>query len=300
MKWLWIAAILGFLLILGSYYVLNIYLSLTSTLEEIHSPVERPVSEMREVEIELKEKVPFAVLVLGIDEREGDKGRSDTIIVMTVNPNEKSTKMVSIPRDTYTEIIGKGSKDKINHAYAFGGIDMSMATVEELLDIPIDYVVLVNMEGFEDIVDAVGGVTVNNTLEFSVDHFKYPLGDIKLNGEEALSFVRMRYDDPNGDFGRQNRQKQIIEGVLKKGASVKSLMNYRDIFNALGSNIQTNMTFDEMVNVQKNYRDALEKVEQLYFEEGTGSNTNGVWYYHMDETELAEKQAVLKEHLQLK
>lgn len=298
-KWLWVAGILGILLLLGGYYVLNVYLSFTSTLEEIHSPIERPVSEMRLVEIELKEKDPFAVLILGVDEREGDKGRSDTIIVMTVNPNEKSTKMVSIPRDTYTEIIGKDSMDKINHAYAFGGIDMSMATVEELLDIPIDYVVLINMEGFEDIVDAVGGVTVNNTLEFSVDDFNYPLGDIKLNGEEALSFVRMRYDDPNGDFGRQNRQKQIIQGVLQEGASVKSLINYRDIFNALGSNIQTNMTFDEMVNVQKNYRDALENVEQFYFEEGTGGNTNGVWYYHMDEKELAEKQSLLKEHLNL-
>ncbi|MGE6487458.1 LCP family protein [Paenisporosarcina sp. NPDC076898] len=287
------------LLVLGAYYLLNVYLSFTSTLEEIHSPIERPVSDMREVEIKLNEKDPFAVLVLGIDEREGDKGRSDTIIVMTVNPNEKSTKMVSIPRDTYTEIIGKGSMDKINHAYAFGGIDMSMATVEELLDIPIDYVVLLNMEGFEEIVDSVGGVTVNNTLEFSVDDFNYPLGDIKLNGEEALSFVRMRYDDPNGDFGRQNRQKQIIQGVLQEGASVKSLLNYRDIFNALGSNVQTNMTFDEMVNVQKNYRDALENVEQFYFKEGTGSKKNGVWYYQMDETELAEKQSLLKEHLQL-
>lgn len=89
------------------------------------------------------------------------------MIVLTVNPNDKSMQMVSIPRDTRTEIIGKGFDDKINHAYAFGGPEMSIATVENFLDIPIDYFVQVNMESFKDIVDAVGGVTVNNKLEFS-------------------------------------------------------------------------------------------------------------------------------------
>ena len=107
----------------------------------------------------------------------------------------------------------------------------------------------INMEGFEDIVDAVGGVQVNNTLAFSMDEFDYPVGNITLGGKEALSYVRMRYEDPNGDFGRQDRQKQVIQGVMREGASVKSLVNYRSIFNALGANIQTNMTFDEMMKL---------------------------------------------------
>ena len=299
-KWPWIVGILGVLIIIGGVYLLSVYMSFTSTLKEIHSPIEREVSDMRVDEVELEKKQPFSVLMLGVDEREGDAGRSDTIIVMTVNPNDKSSKMVSIPRDTYTEIVGKGSKDKINHAYSFGGIEMSMETVENLLDIPIDYVVRVNMEGFEDIVDAVGGVNVNNTLDFSVDQHNYPKGNITLNGEEALSYVRMRYEDPNGDFGRQDRQKQVIQAVMREGASVKSLVNYRSIFNALGANVETNMTFDEMMDVQKNYRDAVGTVDQLYFEKGTGGKLDdGVWYYNMNETELAEKQGILKQHLQL-
>lgn len=296
-KWPWVV---GIVLLLSGAYLLNVYMSFTSTLKDIHSPIDREVSDMRENEIKLEEKDPFSVLMLGVDEREGDAGRSDTIIVMTVNPTDKSTKMVSIPRDTYTEIIGRDSKDKINHAYAFGGIEMSLATVENLLDIPIDYVVQVNMEGFEDIVDAVGGVSVDNTLDFSVDSYDFPVGNLTLNGEEALSYVRMRYEDPSGDFGRQNRQKQVIQGVLEEGASVKSLVNYQSIFNALGSNVQTNMTFDEMMDIQKNYRDAIGTVDQLYFEKGTGGKTNGVWYYHMNEAELAEKQDFLKEHLEIK
>ena len=128
------------------------------------------MSEKREDPVVFKDAEPFSMLVLGVDEREGDKGRSDTMIVMTVNPETKSTKMVSIPRDTYTEIVGQGFNDKINHAYAFGGIEMSMDTVENLLDIPIDYVVQVNMDSFKDIVDAVGGISINNTLDFKVDN----------------------------------------------------------------------------------------------------------------------------------
>src|SRR6185437_16037908 len=162
------------------------------------------------------------------------------------------------------------TKDKLNHAYAFGGIQMSMDSVENLLDMPIDYVVEVNMEGFMTIVDEVGGVTVNNKFDFKQDSFHYPAGELTLSGKEALSYARMRKGDPNGDFGRQDRQKQVIQGVLNKGNSLTSLLNYRGVFNALGDNVRTNMTFDEMVDVQKNYRDAAGSVDQLHFEKGIG------------------------------
>ena len=89
-------------------------------------------------------------------------------------------------------LSGKGTEDKINHAYAFGGVEMSMNTVEKFLDIPIDYYVKMNMEGFKDIVDSVGGITVNNDLDFTVGKVHYPKGEISLNGEDALSFARMR------------------------------------------------------------------------------------------------------------
>ena len=82
----------------------------------MHEPIARDLSDKREEPVAFKERDPFSVLILGVDEREGDVGRSDTIIVLTVNPILKSTKMVSIPRDTYTEIVGKGFMDKINHA----------------------------------------------------------------------------------------------------------------------------------------------------------------------------------------
>ncbi|MCM3708957.1 LCP family glycopolymer transferase [Sporosarcina luteola] len=278
-------------------YALFVVNALTETAKEIHEPMERVFSEKREDPVVFHEKDPFSVLILGVDEREGDKGRSDTMIVLTVNPTLQSIKMVSIPRDTYSAIVGMGFEDKLNHAYAFGGIEMSLATVEHFLDIPIDYVVQVNMKSFKEIIDAVGGVSVTNTLEFAVDDHSFPKGELILYGEEALAYVRMRMDDPRGDFGRQDRQKQVIQGVLQKGAKLSSLLKFKGIFDAIGNNVKTNMTFDEMVDVQKNYRNAAKSVEQIRFEKGEGKRMDGIWYYMMDSGELEDVKEELKAHL---
>ena len=133
----------------------------------MHTPIERD-SEMRQEDLELIEQQPFSVLLLGVDERDGDSGRSYSMIVLTVSPELETVKMLSIPRDTRTEIVGHNTVDKINHAYAFGGITMAMDTVENFLDIPIDHYIKINMESFGEIVDAVGEITVNNELDFFI------------------------------------------------------------------------------------------------------------------------------------
>ncbi len=294
---LWAGGITCFLVIGLICYALFFVNELTETAKEIHEPMERDFSEKREDPVAFHTQDPFSVLILGVDEREGDKGRSDTMIVLTVNPTLQSTKMLSIPRDTYNEIVGMGFEDKLNHAYAYGGIEMSLATVEHFLDIPIDYVVQVNMESFKEIIDAVGGVSVVNSLDFTVDEYSFQEGEIALNGEEALAFVRMRMDDPRGDFGRQDRQKQVIQGILQKGAKLSSLLKFKSIFEVIGNNVRTNMTFDEMVEVQKKYRDAAKSVEQIRFVKGEGKRMDGIWYYMMDSDELEEVKAELKAHL---
>lgn len=298
-KWPWIVGIPAVLLIGIFVFIFVVYKDFTNTVKNTYEPIDREISGKRDVPIVFDKQDPFSVLVLGVDAREGDAGRSDTIIVLTVNPETNSTKMVSIPRDTYTEIIGRGFKDKLNHAYAFGGITMAMDSVENLLDIPIDYVVQVDMDSFKDIVDAVGGINVNNTLDFKQGQHHFAKGNIHLNGDEALSYVRMRKEDPRGDFGRQDRQKQIVQGVLREGASVSSILNYKDIFSAIGNNIRTNITFDEMVDIQKNYRKATDNIEQIYIENGQGQTMNGVWYYMLNDEELNQIQGELKEHLEI-
>ncbi len=297
--WLRVTGIVVLLLIIGiGGYVYSVYRSLTNAVDTMHQPLDRK-SEKRAEDVSLENKQPFSVLLLGVDQRKGDKGRSDTMIVLTVNPKLNSVKMLSIPRDTRTEIVGKGTVDKINHAYAFGNEEMSMNTVEHFLDIPIDYFIKVNMEGFRDIVDAVGGITVNNDLDFSQGGYHFPKGQVTLDGKKALAYTRMRYDDPRGDFGRQLRQREIIQGVMREGASLSSLTKYQGIFSALGNNVRTNLTFDQMMDIQKNYRSAAGNIEQMTIK-GDGSKINGIYYYIVPDKEKQRLHNELTAQLEVK
>lgn len=298
--WKWAVGIVFVFCITSLVVSVNVYGDIKSTAKEMYVPVNAPISEIRQQPLDItSKKEPFSALILGIDERGKDIGRSDTMIVLTVNPTQKTTKMLSIPRDTYTEMIGKGFNDKINHAYSFGGVEMSMKTVENLLAIPIDYVAQVNMESFVEIIDIVGGITVNNPIDFKFENQHFVNGELQLDGEGALKYVRMRYDDPEGDFGRQNRQKQVIQGVLTESLSLTALWNYKSIFNTLEQNVQMNVSFDDLVHIQKNYGDSLKKIEQLYMNNGTGTMINHIYYYKPNEQELRAIRENLKQHLEL-
>lgn len=274
----------------------KMYKDVKDAADEIYTPIGD--GDNTKVVEKIQKKEPISVLFLGVDERKGDRGRSDTMIVMTVNPNNNTSKMVSIPRDTYTDIIGYGIKDKINHAYAFGGIKMSKDTVEELLDIEIDYVAKINMEGFKDIIDIVGPINVNNNLDFSYGGSDFPVGSLTLNGKDAMNYVQMRKNDPAGDFGRQNRQKQVIQGLIKKAASVNTVMNYNDILNVMTTHVQANVTLDDIMKLQKNYKNSFDNIEQLSLAKGSSMRIDGIYYYDLNDEELATVKQSLKEHIQ--
>ncbi len=293
----WILGIMGILIIGGGVYAYNIYSSVSKTLDEVHKPLTRDQNNKQEEKINKAE--PVSILLLGADERGEDKGRSDSLMVITLNPKNNSMKTVSIPRDTYTEIVGKGKSDKINHAYAFGGVDMSVATVEKFLNVPINYYIEVNMEGFKDIVDAVGGVDVNNDLEFTQDKHHFAKGNIHLTGEEALSFTRMRYEDPRGDFGRQMRQRQVMQAVIKKGASFSSLSSYGDVLTAIQKNVKTNLTQDQMFDMQKNYKNCLENSEDIQIPGDGHKAADGIWYYYVPDAAKQDLTNKLRTHLEL-
>lgn len=293
-----VGLVLLLLIIAVGVYVGVVYNSLSSAVDTMHQEVERTPTKERTDTLELKKQEPFSVLMLGVDERDGDSGRSDTMIVLSVNPEKESVKMLSIPRDTRTEIVGHGTTDKINHAYAFGGVAMALDTVENFLDIPIDYYIQVNMEGFSQIVDAVGGVTVDNDLDFTYEGVHFPKGQLTLNGDKALKFSRMRYEDPRGDFGRQLRQRSIIQAVINEGASLNSLKNFDDIFDALGNNVKTDITFNEMVSIQANYRSVAKTIDQLTIE-GTGQRIDGIYYLIVDDAEKTRIQTEMKDQLNI-
>ncbi|HFR4149464.1 LytR family transcriptional regulator [Bacillus thuringiensis] len=295
----WILGIIGVLVIAGGVYAYTVYSNVSNTLNTVHKPLDRDKSDKRDKKVEIADNKPISILLMGVDQEGNGTGRSDSLMLFTLNQKTKSMKITSIPRDSYTEIVGKGKKDKINHAYAFGGIDMAVKTVENFLNVPVDHYIEVNMAGFKDIVDAVGGVDVNNDLEFTSREQHFAKGNIHLNGETALKYTRMRYEDPRGDFGRQMRQRQVIQAVIKKGASVSSLASYGDVLKAIEKNVKTSLTQDQMFDIQKNYKDCMENSEEIQIPGDGHKAADGIWYYYVPDAAKQDITNKLRAHLEL-
>ncbi|RKQ35854.1 LCP family protein [Oceanobacillus halophilus] len=241
------------------------------------------------------DKEPLNILLLGVDKRGSDRGRSDALMVLTLNPKNDAMQLVSIPRDTRTMIVGKGMEDKINHAYAYGGADMSISTVENMLDIELDYFVQMNMEGLSDLVDVLGGITVNNDIAWEGSNgFTYSEGDLTLDGNEALGYVRMRKQDPRGDFGRTDRQRKVITGIINKGAKVGSVNKINGVIDVLGNNMTTNMEFKDMKDLLLNYSNVRHNHES-YMLQGSGTNINGIYYYVIPDEEINKVSKMIKD-----
>jgi len=275
--------------------VAKLYFDVSGSVDRTYESVDRDNGR----DVNFSDEEPFSVLLLGIDTGDlgrTEQGRSDTMMVATVNPQENKSTLVSIPRDTYVDIVGHDTQDKINHAYAFGGASMSMDTVSEFLDIPIDHYVSINMEGIKELVDAVGGVDVNNDLEFEQDGHTYNFGKIHMNGEEALGYLRMRHEDPEGDYGRQKRQRKVVEAVIDKSLSLSGATQYRSILDAMEDNMKTDLSFGNMRSIALDYREAFSNIDQLQLQ-GEGFNQDGVSYQQVDENELKEVQENLQEQL---
>ncbi|WP_461214369.1 LCP family glycopolymer transferase [Lacticaseibacillus sp. GG6-2] len=261
-RWVWL--ILCILVFSGGAYALRLYSQTKYALDNTYAGLKN-----QKVSTAIKNKQPFAALLLGVDTGalgRKYKGNSDTMIVAVVNPAKKTTTMVSIPRDTVAQLIGAKSfnMQKINAAYNVGGSDMAVNTVSKLVNVPIKYYLTVNMGALEKVVNAVGGVDVNVPFSFTDSYsgnYQFTKGKMHLDGKHALAYARMRHEDPQGDYGRQKRQQQVIKAILKKAISLDSLSNFTQLLNTVSSNIQTNLTFSDMTGIFTNYRGAASNVK---------------------------------------
>ena len=249
---------------------------------------------------------PINILLLGIDNgaygRPTEDGRSDTMLLLTSNPTEKKAQLLSIPRDTYTEIVGMNYYDKINHAYAYGQAKMAINSVEKLFDTSIDFYMEINMSGLMEFVDAVGGIEVTSPLTFTYEGRSFEEGKKELlDGESALRFARMRYDDPEGDYGRQKRQRIVIEQLVKKMMSFNSITNFEKIMNAVSKNVKTDIPIGKIMALKNTYGPSFDHLEQAFIEERSLLLTNSIgeqiYYSYATDEELLEKSNLIREYL---
>ena len=207
--------------------------------------------------------------------------------------------MVSVPRDTYTKIARKNRTTKINEAYSYGGAATVINTVQKKFGIPIDFYLEVNMKGLQDVVDALGGVTVKSPLKFSNYGYSFRKGRNNLNGKEALAYATMRYDDPTGDYGRQGRQRQIIDALIDKIVSFRVITNQTGLLKSVEKNMKTSLEFEDIVTIQTKYNLALRNIEQIQIK-GDGQMMSGVSYQVISKGELARISEILRKELHFK
>lgn len=202
---------------------------------------------------EVKKGESFNVYISGIDTY-GDLStvsRSDVNLIVSVNPKEGKILITTIPRDTYVNIAGLGdyANDKLTHAGLFG-VDTSIKTLENLLDINIDYYAKVNFTTLTQLIDLLNGVDVENPVAFEANGGKYfPQGTIHMDGEMALAYSRERYHLAEGDFDRGKNQVRVMTGIIRKLLSTETLLNFNSIAEVALNSVNTNMPYDKMIEM---------------------------------------------------
>ncbi|MFB5661014.1 LCP family protein [Alteribacillus sp. HJP-4] len=260
-------------------------------------------SDLRDEAVDPKQD-NFSVLFMGLDDRDSTlEGRTDAMVLATFNKDNKSVKMVSIPRDTLVNIPGHG-EDKITHSHAYGGTDLAVSTVEEMFDVPVDYYVKLNFNAFIEIINALDGIEVNVPFDFTEqdstgkhDQIALKEGEQMLDGEEALAFVRMRKQDPRGDLGRGERQQEIIEALIRRSASISSIRNYDDVLQSIEKHMKMNFTFGNLISLHR-YTGSIDNIDQMQLE-GSDTYLGGVYYYQPAEQSRLNIAANLHEHLEM-
>ncbi|KFN87275.1 LytR family transcriptional regulator [Streptococcus equinus JB1] len=252
----------------------------------------------------------FNIYISGIDTygSVSTVSRSDVNLILTVNMKTHKILMTETPRDSYVKIPDGGADqyDKLTHAGIYG-VETSEKTLENLYGIKIDYYARLNFDSFLKLIDALGGVTVYNDQAFTSLHgnYDFPVGNVKLDSDKALGFVRERYSLEHGDYDRGNNQMKVIQAILDKLTSLKSVSNYSDVISTVQDSIQTDMKLDTMMKLVNNQLDSGKKFIVTSQEvTGTGSTgqlisyampSSSLYMIQLDDASVAKASQAIKD-----
>ena len=278
---------------------------------EVAEEPAKPTTENQQTSQTPAENQPFNLYISGIDTfgPVSSVSRSDVNVIATINPKTHQILLTTTPRDAYVPIADGGAdqKDKLTHAGIYG-VEASMHTLARLYDTPIDYYVRLNFTSFLNIIDTVGGIDVYNDQAFTSLYGKYdfPVGELHLNADQALGFVRERYSLSGGDNDRGKNHEKVITALIKKLGSRQTLLQAQEVMDRMSQSVQTNLPLAkvmELVNEQLESGQAYTVTSVAL----TGHGSTGLPSYAMpgaelymmqvDEASLAERQAQIKQVL---
>ena len=232
------------------------------------------------------------VMLMGVDEREGDVGRSDTLMIATLDAKKHKAAILSVPRDTRVKIKGHGF-DKINAAYAYGGHKLTQSTIEDLLGVEMEHYVIINVNAFTKIIDAIGGIDINvEKRMYYEDPWDdngglvinlYP-GQQHMDGKTAITYVR--YRDEEGDIGRITRQQKFMKAVMDKLTSPSIIPRIPAIIGEVVDSINTDLSVKQMIEFMAALKEAQSNGLQTEMLPGRPMYIGGVSYWIPDLSKL--------------
>lgn len=274
------------------YFIVAIFFTMVvlgfKLADSIFEPVTKADTGLIDTEVlgQKESKGPVNVLIIGTDERDNEPSRSDTLILAALFPEDKQVKLISIPRDTRVKIPGKGY-EKITHAHAYGKEELVIKTVENFLDIPVDYYIKVNFQGFKNIIDVLGGVTLNveKRMYYPPEEIDLKPGLQKLNGHDALAYVRFR-SDGQGDIGRVERQQKFLSALTDHIKSIATIPKIPSLIKEINTHVKTNMTTKDILYFASKFMSINHENIQHYMIPGRADIINGLSYWVSDTKEL--------------
>lgn len=298
---IWLVSILVILAIATAIVIAT---TIFITGNKIHNPLHRQQSELRSNNVNLRSGDPFTIALFGVDsnaqrKNTNDGERSDTIMILSVNPKKKTTELVSIPRDTQAEIVGRDTTEKINHAYAYGGPTMAVKSLEKLMNVPIDHYATIDMDGLHDMIDSVGGINVVSNDTFTVHGTAFTKGQsTHVDGDTAMSFIRSRKETgAGGDFGRQERQQLVLQAMANKIVSSSAITHFPSLITQIQKNVTTDLTLGDLNEIRSNYKEANNTVNRHQLEGTGGIQSDGLWYFIPSESSKAQMTEMLNNNL---
>ncbi len=228
------------------------------------------------------------VMIMGVDERADDVGRSDTLMIATLDPDKNQAALLSVPRDTRVKIKGHGF-DKINAAYAYGGRKLTQETIESLLNTHIDHYIKINVHGFTKIIDALGGIDIDVEKRMYYEdpwdddgglYIDLQPGMQHMDGKTAITYVR--YRDEEGDIGRIKRQQNFMKAVMDKLVSPTIIPKLPAIVSAVSDSVETDMSVSEILSFLGTLQDAKDNELKSEMLPGKPVYIEGISYWVPD------------------
>ena len=281
--WPWVLFIICFLTaaLAGAYFASS---SLSDKAEEDTKQAEK--------EGLLTARDKATIMIMGVDERADDVGRSDTLMIATIDPARKQAALFSVPRDTRVKIKGHGF-DKINAAYAYGGEKLTKDTVEGFLGVNIDHYVIVNTKSFQRIIDAIGGIDINVEKRM---YYEDPWDDDggllidlqpgiqHMDGKTAVTYVR--YRDEEGDIGRVRRQQKFMEACMDKVVSPSIITKLPSVISEIMDSVQTDLSLRQMLEFAGSLNEAKGNGLKTEIVPGRGMYISGISYWIPDVSKM--------------